>query len=308
MPPEQINIIPSYKIDKEKWDDCIASADNSMIYAYSFYLDVMCNEWNALIGGNYDWVLPITNRKKWTIEYLYQPAFIQQLGVFSKINIAIPWPDIWSILGKRYKFWEINFNYLTPVDIFPSTVKISNRTNFILDLARSYNTISSNYKMDLIKNLKRSSRFNLYYTQSNNFEKAIQFYRNHYSHLTPHVTTKDYQRFSIVCKKAMEQGRLLCREVTNVKNECYAIALLLKDDKRLYNIMNTTTNKGRASQANHYLMDRLIKEFSQQNLLLDFEGSNLPNVKAFYQKFGVVDQPYFFIKYNQLNWPLRILK
>ena len=72
--------------------------------------------------------------------------------------------------------------------------------------------------------------------------------------------------------------------------------------------MNTTTPAGRKTEANHFLLDSIIKEFSDQPFVFDFEGSDLPGVKAFYQNFGPVNEGYLMVKYNNLPWPLSWLK
>jgi hypothetical protein len=72
--------------------------------------------------------------------------------------------------------------------------------------------------------------------------------------------------------------------------------------------MNTTTTPGRKLKANHFLINNIIKEFSQTNLLFDFEGSDLAGVKEFYQNFGPVNQPYFHYHFNFLPFPLNLAK
>src|SRR5437016_14568872 len=86
-----IRYFQHHQIDKKKWDDSIRRSVNGMVYAYSWYLDVVSPNWNALIEGNYEAVFPLTWRKKYGFYYLYQPLFTQQLGVFfsvKKINGA----------------------------------------------------------------------------------------------------------------------------------------------------------------------------------------------------------------------------
>ncbi len=87
-----------------------------------------------------------------------------------------------------------------------------------------------------------------------------------------------------------------------------ATSLLLRDEKRLYNMMNTTTLAGRKKESNHFLLNAIIEEFSGQDLVFDFEGSDLPGVKSFYESFGPINQPYYKIKYNQLPSLVRLLK
>jgi hypothetical protein len=55
-------------------------------------------------------------------------------------------------------------------------------------------------------------------------------------------------------------------------------------------------------------MCEILKEFSGRNLLFDFEGSDLPGVKEFYECFGPIDQPYFHYHFNDLPFPLNLVK
>src|SRR5687767_14846783 len=52
------------QIDTRKWDQCITNAANGLIYARSFYLDTMASNWDALVLGDYEAVMPLTWRKK----------------------------------------------------------------------------------------------------------------------------------------------------------------------------------------------------------------------------------------------------
>ncbi len=63
-------------IDREKWDKCIDNSTNGLVYAYSWYLDLICDEWNALIENDYESVFPLPFRKKGFIQYTYQPFLL----------------------------------------------------------------------------------------------------------------------------------------------------------------------------------------------------------------------------------------
>ncbi len=87
-----------------------------------------------------------------------------------------------------------------------------------------------------------------------------------------------------------------------------ALALLLKKKNRLYLLMSVCPPAGRKAEANHFLLDSLIREFAGTGVLLDFEGSEIPGVAHFYSNFGGFDQPFFFYRHNRLPWPLRLFK
>src|SRR6056297_1897646 len=79
-----INYYLHKNIDKQKWDNCIQHAHNELIYAYSWYLDIVSPHWDALIQGDYEMVMPLPKKRKYRITYLIQPLFTQQLGIFYK--------------------------------------------------------------------------------------------------------------------------------------------------------------------------------------------------------------------------------
>src|ERR1039458_6261489 len=104
-----IRYIHHSQINKKDWDSCIGNSANTTIYAYSWYLDAVCPAWEALVEGEYETVMPLTPNKKYSIHYLFQPFFTQQLGVFSnylrtesKINQFL------SAIPEKFKFVEIN--------------------------------------------------------------------------------------------------------------------------------------------------------------------------------------------------------
>lgn len=78
-----IRYLKHNEIDKIKWDHTIKNSFNHLPYAYSWYLDCVCPNWHALVTENYEFVFPITLRRKAGVKYLYQPYFTQQLGLFS---------------------------------------------------------------------------------------------------------------------------------------------------------------------------------------------------------------------------------
>lgn len=304
-----IQFLRHKEIDKVLWDETVDGSPDGLIYARSFYLDSMAEGWNALVGGNYDWLLPLTNKRKYGISYLYQPSFTQQLGIFAKRGVNVPYKEIISRLQQLYCFCEVNWNNSSGNAVAGLPLKIFTANNFVLDLSASYESIAKNYHNVLIKNLKRGKRFNHFYRATDDYKKLIDLYREHYGNRVEHVKEKDYFNFSKICSYALKHDRLVCREiVVDNSNSAIASALLLSDGKRLYNLMNTTTAAGRKTEANRFLMNAIIEEFAGKGLLLDFEGSDLPGVKTFYESFGAVNHLYFKLKFNLLPWPLKVFK
>jgi hypothetical protein len=289
-------------IDTQKWDRCIGNAANGLIYARSFYLDNMATQWDALVLGDYEAVMPLTWRKKWGIKYLYKPAFVQQLGVFTHKPLTVELVSKFLLaLPEHFPFADFFLNYAHPETGLPK------HSNFLLSLHPSYEQLQRNYKHDLVKNLKRSSRFNLLYSKTADHTAALAAFKELYGHRFTHVTDDDYSRFEKVLAYLNERKELVARSVTG-DGKLLSMGLLLRDGNRLYLMISATGPEGRVAGANHFLIDRLINEFAGSDLYLDFEGSDLPGVAHFYRNFGSFDQPYFYYYYNKLPWPLRLFK
>lgn len=292
----KIYYLPHADVDKKKWDRCIDDAPNGLIYADSCYLDAMSKNWDAIVLNDYEAVMPLTWNKKFGIQYLRQPAFTQQLGIFGIINFTQE--IIKAFLQKasdQFSFAEINLNYANAFK--ENTIS---KCNLILPLNNSFSQIEKSFKKDLIQNIKKAQRNNLIYSSSEDIENAISLYQSTYAHKF-FKPQKDYEHFLTLCAALRNKGQLIIRKVNSAQGELLAMGLFLKDRKRIYKTMTTTLPQGRKLEANHLLLYELIREFSNQDLIFDFVGSEIPSIHSFLRKFGPQEQPYFFLKNNRLN-------
>ncbi len=304
-----IEFVPYKKIDFKKWDDCILNATNSLIYARSFYLDAIADNWDALILNDYEAVMPLVWRKKWGIRYLFQPSFVQQLGIFFKRDISPEVQETFiSIAFEQFRYIDTTINYLNNDLFLPAGSIITQRNNYVLSLNRSYEDLYTNYDAGFTKSLRRIKKFGLVYATSTDVGEVLELYTELYSRRLESVTERDIRGFEKICISLAQTNHLIIRQAWSPEQELLAVVLLLKDDRRLYNIISCITAAGKKKEANYFLYDQLIKEFSGRSLLLDLEGSDKKGIAAFYQKFSPVNQPYFHIKQNDLHPVLKLLK
>ncbi|TDH27828.1 hypothetical protein EXU57_05010 [Segetibacter sp. 3557_3] len=302
-----MQLLLNNQINKKQWDDCIQKAADGLIYSTSLYLDHLSPGWVGLTAHDYSWIMPLTRRRKFGIEYLYQPSFLQQSGVFvCDPGIAIPWEKIDQFLKAHYHFWEINLRPGAYGKFKGAQYRKAN--NFVLHLDREYQDIQTGYSGAFRKNLKRAGNAELIYTEKLDYQSCIRLYHQYYGSRMPHVSGTDYRNFGRLCEYLYQSGGLYCRGVANGSGELMAAILLLADNRRLYNLMNITLQKGKLNQSNHFLFDQLIREFQGSGKILDLEGSDLAGVQQFYEGMGSTNEPYCKIKYNGLPWPIRWLK
>ena len=302
-PSSDIRFLNRGEIDPEKWDRCIQDAPNGKIYALSFYLDAMAKNWSALISGDYEMVMPLTWNRKFGFTYLYQPAFTAQLGLFSihperltEINRFI------TEAKKYYTFCEIHLNHQNE----PENGKL--RANYILPLEKSYEDLRKNYKKRLLENLAEADSHKLSYFSTTDFSVSLELFKSTYSKRFTHVKNQDYLHFKALCGELLKRNMLFVRQVRDESDNILSSGIFFRDSRRIYNIMSVTVEAGRAARANFFLLDHLIREFSSRNMVLDFEGSELPGIAEFYRKFGSLNQPYPFLRFNHLPFPFRYFK
>lgn len=300
-------LIPYNEIDKSKWDNCIRDSKNSLIYAYSFYLDAMANEqWDAIVSGDYELVMPLPWRKKYSIKYLYQPAFIQQLGIFSSKEILPKQVNLFvQEMQKYFHFAEFPFNAHN--NISHLNLKRNEKINFLIDLSSLPLQGSEPYTPAFHKSLRRLQKWELQYSVSKNIDQAIELYKKLYFARLKEIQKKDLDNFRTVCKILSDKNKLHIREV-KIESETVGLNILLQDDKRIYNIISCITEMGKKLEANYFLYDKIIQEFSATNMLFDLEGSDVPGIAAFYKKMNPQKETYPFIHYNNLSALVKIFK
>jgi hypothetical protein len=295
----EIEIIHSYNIDREKWDRCVNESSNAMIYAGSAYLDHLADNWTGLVVNDYEQVMPVAWRKKFGIRYSYQIPFLQQLGIFC----GKKFPDENLFLKALFsvcRYGDYPFNFGNSIGGLESFV------NFILPLDESYEEISKRFSVDVIQNIRRAAALELDY-QKGEIGEAIYHYKRLYGRQTG-VSDEQFEKFRKLCIFIGKNDKIIVRKVSSSGGSLLAIALLPADNKRIYNVMNSTLPDGKSSEANYYLLSRLWMEFEGTGMIFDFEGSDIPGVKEFYRKFGGVNQPYQKLHFNRLPWPVNLLR
>lgn len=261
----------------------------------------MSENWVGIILNDYEAVFPICYKKKWGIVYCYTPAFIQ---CFNWVGVNENWEVIKTEVQKFAKYGDVMISFVSKNEL----TKLESKCNYIISLNSNYEFIYKNYKSDLKQNLKKAAKENLIYSESNDIQKALDLYKTMYASRMNGTSEYDFDNFKNLCELFQQTGNYIIREVRNGENNLLAIALLLKDKYRYYNLANSTTELGRKTEANHFLIDRIIHEFSGSNMIFDFEGSDLPGVKTFYQKFGAKNEHYFHWHFNNLPWWIKWVK
>lgn len=173
-------------IDKKKWDETISASVNGIIYACSWFLDIVSPGWDALVSGDYESVLPLTHTKKWGIRYLRQPFFTQQLGIFSRTHLTASLSDEFlRNVTDRFRLAEIHLNAFNKVD--EGRYRVIRRMNLELDLIPSYESLAGNYSQNTRRNLHKAFENNIELRRKVDPDELITLFRENFEIGRAHV-------------------------------------------------------------------------------------------------------------------------
>lgn len=302
-----IKYIPHKEINKEAWNHCLDNAVNQMVYAYAWYLDIVSPNWDALVLGNYEAIMPLTHRKRFTFAYLAQPAFTQQLGVFySQLEHMNATNEFLAAVPNKFKLIEINLN----------TFNIQSNSSFIpkqnitchLDLSKSYDQIKSNYAQQINRNIKKAVKSELTISNEISPQIIIDLFKLNKEKSIKKLKSKVYTTLIDLCRVLKEMNAIICKGVVNKAGEYIAGAIFVKYNDQAIFLFSGANEEAKSCGAMSYLIDNFINVNANSNLLLDFEGSNNKNLARFYLGFGAKSVNYCSIRKNNLPKLIRWVK
>lgn len=302
-----IKHLRSHEIDRERWDECIRRSFNGIIYAYSWYLDVVSPQWEALVEDDFKSVMPLTNGKKAGFRYLFPPFFVQQLGVFSVSKLTAE--DVLRFLKSvpaEFKYWEINLNTFNKV-VGKDFEYLPNLTHE-LDLIDSIEKTRKNYSENTRRNLKKAMQSKLKTTWEPSREAIITLFRTGRGMEVDTLQEPQYDMLRRLLQALDARGRLFAHGVMNENDELIAGAFFVEANGKVIFLFSGLSEEGKEKGAMYFLIDHFIEQNSQKNLVLDFEGSNDPGLARFYRGFGSKECVYLQARCNRLPWPISLMK
>lgn len=299
----QIHYLRHQEIDKEKWNLTIDRAVNGQIYAYTWYLDCLAENWDALVTDDYVFVMPLPWNAKWFgVKQIYQPIFAQQLGLF---GIEVP-NDILlqcflECIPSRFKYIHTHLNEQnTPLKIKDFAIKP--RVNMLLDLEESHEVIFKKYKKSLRAHIRKAEPNLEFHINKISAEFLVDCY---YKNLNQKVGLREdyYQAFQKLIETAISKEKANIYSAHFHSGEFASGLFIGESHNRLVQLMGPSTSAGKKAQAKSFLINEIIKHHSSSEKVMDFEGSEIPSIAKFFKSFGVREVAYSqIIRDNNPRW------
>lgn len=280
-----IRFLSRQELDVVAYDACISKSQQSRIYAYSWYLDVVSDDWGVLVEDNYKAVMPIPymkalkylNRKK-----IIQPFLCQQLGIFTEENSE----GIESSFFK--KFLSLNPKYYC-FNSFNRVHGLQMKPNFELDLNKEYENLWRNFRKDRKHRIKQALKSNLHLKEVSQLKPLISIAKKNYE--VREYNDKFFKTFENLIQQTYKRGK--GRLYVIQKGETIlGFSFFVIDSTRMYYLFSAFTEEGKKSQAPSFLINQIIENNCNQNCILDFEGSSIVGIASFFKSFGATEVPY----------------
>jgi hypothetical protein len=281
------------EIDDAKWNMAVTASSNPLIYACTFYLDIVCPNWVGLVLDNYQLVMPLPLHKKQNTAVVKMPTFAKQLGIFGSLPIT---EEVILSFVKQIPFEieSLSFNPQNPISKAPAGFNHVVKKNYELNINKEDSVIlrdlSKNRKRDYKKPVKNDLKFVTNVSQNLFIKFCI---------LSESIKIKSKyfleQLFSINHK--LNFGSLV--GVTNDANQLIAVAFFLNFLGKIIYLFGATNQQAIQKRAMTFLFIQKIINNSSDSTILDFEGGNYPGTEQFYRSFGSTNIPYYVLSSQQ---------
>ena len=281
-----IKFLVNTEIDRRKWNICVENSPQYIPYSRYEYLEGVCNGvWGGLIKGDYEAVFPIPYRKKWgLVYYIYQPNFCQQLGVFGDPSIKT------EFFLKKLPIWFRRVHLC--VHGTSGEIKgAEEKPNFIL----YRNNGEKPFNKDATKNINKCKNANISYTQTKDIGLVLKTYHSAWGDAAGFSFPQDYIGFEKACRSLLGSNHIyIC--IAKDKKLILGAAIFLVSKNTVHYVCAAPTEEGKRLGIMHGVIDHIADQFPNKSI--DFEGSSIPSVASFYQKFGAQNVPYLRIERN----------
>lgn len=300
----QIIYLTNAEIDKRKWDDTLSTSPQGRVYAFSWYLDCMSPQWDALILDDYKAIFPLPYTENIPgVKRIFQPRVCQQLGLFMKNGDVTEslMADFLKNIPAHFKSVDLQLHDQTPKPALEGWT-ISNRTNMILSVSSSYKEIEQAYSEHHRRNIRKSKGTDLKAIDHLTPEKFVNCFIAALNGKIRHYSEAQKNGLISLIKISLNKDAGFIRALGDSTGQLLSACFFLQSHGRIYYALPFSTQKGRETGAMYKLLDAIFWEYSGKHIVFDFEGSSIEGVARFNKGFGATSVTFYRIYRENLPW------
>lgn len=286
---QQLKALSRDEIDDDLWNDTIRQSIYPKIYGFTWYLDAITDRsWSALVFGNYDVIMALFMRSKYKIKYVTQPYICQTMGTF---GATVPSREQTKLIIEYFKK---NF-YKTDIFVnesFHPHDELNRRVNHSLLLDKDYAAIRQNFSSNTIRNLKNAAKYPHTIDEVTDIDTFISFVIQHDKSGVLKAVTQKIRNLIKACQQNAT-GKII---TVRSNDQIMSTVFLAEDENRIYTLIMVSNEAGLHQKSMFFLLDHIIQKYAGSGKILDFFGSNMPNIARRNEGFGAVPELYYHLK------------
>lgn len=274
-----VKFIPFEEIDTLRWNSCVHFAPNGNVFAYHWYLKNVVREFDALVEGEYESVMPLLKSRNLAGEpVLHHPEMLGRLGVFSvHVLSQARMQSFIDAIPSDYKETRIIFNEFNRLESMEDT---SSKSWYSLNMDQPYEVLSGNYSNEVHDHIEKARSMELLPDSNIKPEELIGFYKKHAKKVDEHAWMRIHYNL-------MHRGTAFPTTYKNKKGEIKAAGLFAYSNGYLVNLFYAA-EKGAKEPLFYLMMDDIIHVHAGRPLALDFNRTDPEHLQA--EKMGAVTQ------------------
>jgi hypothetical protein len=309
--------LKSFEIDLKLWDHCIEKSKNGTVYAYSWFLTLVAEEWEGIVNqdnsGNYIQVFPIPVKTKFCLKYMYNPVFCNELGLISIREIEYEdLEQIHNLLRKRFTLisnYHLNLVNSKDFNFQFFDFQIRKVLFYHIDISKDYSKIYSTFSERRKRSIAKSYTHELFIEESVQIDSLITLFKENIEHkIYGGVKKQQYNQLRSLFIESYQKGRGKLFIVRNKEEQIISGCFILLFKNKIIQFFNASSNEGRRLNSDSFLMDNIIRKYSKKYTIFDLTSESSHGVNTFKESFNSYKYINISISQNLLPYPFKKMK
>lgn len=280
-------------IDFQKYKQCIENSVQKNFYAKKETLDFLSKNWELLVYGDYEAVMPVPFVKKAFLKIVIMPLFCQQLGIFGKENREINQLFL-DFFHQNYNILHYAFNFRNEFE-----KQLITRKNFIIPV-QEYAFLRRKKYFKGRKSTVKTAQY-LEFSEVFSHGHILDFIRNNFKGLEKESDLDFFMKYLFF----LEKSKQLKMFGSYFENQLTNITILIEDDNS-YSLLGLINNEQfKEHNGASFLIDRILQENIEKKTF-NFMGGSIRGIEVFFKSFGADLQDYQVIQHSKKdivkNW------
>ena len=280
-------------IDFEKYNKCVENSVQKNFYCKKPNLDFLSKNWELLVYGDYEAVMPVPFVKKAIFKIVVMPLFCQQLGIFGKSDKTIN-EEFFKFLRTNYNVINYSFNFHNEFEN-----ELITKKNFIIPV-QEYAFLRRKKYFKGRKSTVKTAQY-LDFREVFATSEILDFIKINFKGLEKESDLDFFMKYLTYLdekRKLKMFGSYFEEQLTNIT--------ILIDDDNSYSLLGLINHEGlKVHNGASFLIDRILDQ-NIETKTFNFMGGSIRGIEVFFKSFGSDLQEYHVIQNSKKdlikNW------